>query len=254
MQCLRSGPGAGPLAHHPAVAPEAARVQHAHARPGLVGQQPHLRRQRVHAVPGVDAQHGQPELAPAGDVGGAPARVDLRREGGGGVAQAQALLSLGAGGSGGAAAVGQHWRAPAAVGASPASEVRQQACASSAGQPPPPPPAGGRRPAAAHPVARVLHHLIVRAHAQQARTHVAAEQRDQQRRSADRARCQRPSPPPSPLVAAPQLVAGVPPLCKAVRALGSTHHGQADAPATPAAPPCPHPPAAPRSPAAPAPT
>jgi hypothetical protein len=53
--------------HHAAVAPEAARVQKAHARLPAIRKQPHLRVERVHAVPRVDAEHGQPELAPVGD-------------------------------------------------------------------------------------------------------------------------------------------------------------------------------------------
>ena len=51
----RNGQSAG-RAHHPAVAPEAAGVHEADARPGRVRQQPHLRRQRVLALPLIDAQ------------------------------------------------------------------------------------------------------------------------------------------------------------------------------------------------------
>ena len=48
----REASAAGSMsAHHPAVAPEAAWVGKADARPGRVGQQPDLRRCRVHAIP-----------------------------------------------------------------------------------------------------------------------------------------------------------------------------------------------------------
>mmetsp|Transcript_18558 Transcript_18558/g.52141 ORF Transcript_18558/g.52141 Transcript_18558/m.52141 type:complete len:228 (+) Transcript_18558:1341-2024(+) len=50
--------------HHAAVAPEAAWVQVANARQLGVRQQPHLRGHGVQAIPGVHAQHSQPELAP----------------------------------------------------------------------------------------------------------------------------------------------------------------------------------------------
>ncbi len=66
-------------AHHSAVAPEAAGVHESDARPGRVRQQPHLRRQRVLALPLVNTQRGQPELAPGGDVRCASASVDLSK-------------------------------------------------------------------------------------------------------------------------------------------------------------------------------
>ena len=52
--------------HHAAVAPVAAGVEEAHASPGGIGQEPHLGGQGVHALPGVAAQHGQPQLGPGG--------------------------------------------------------------------------------------------------------------------------------------------------------------------------------------------
>ena len=63
--------------HHAAVTPEAAGVEQADASPGGVRQQPHLRRQRVHALPRVAAQHSQPQLGPAGGHHGAALPQDL---------------------------------------------------------------------------------------------------------------------------------------------------------------------------------
>ena len=67
--------------HLPTVAPVAARVDPAHPCPAGVGQQPELRRGGVQAIPGVAAQHRQPELAPRGDVGRTLSAVYLQQMG-----------------------------------------------------------------------------------------------------------------------------------------------------------------------------
>lgn len=64
--------------YHAAVAPHAPWMHKAHPRPLAVGQQPQLRGDGVEAVPGVDAQHGQPKLAPGRRVGCASIGGDLR--------------------------------------------------------------------------------------------------------------------------------------------------------------------------------
>ena len=73
-------PGAEQVAHrqvdHAAVAPVAAGVDPADARPLGVRQEPRLGRHGVDARPGVAAQHGEPELAPAGDARRAAAGAD----------------------------------------------------------------------------------------------------------------------------------------------------------------------------------
>lgn len=65
--------------HHSAVAPEAAGVSQAYARPCGIGQQPDLRRRWIHAVPRVAAQDCQPELAPGCDVCRSTMLMDLCR-------------------------------------------------------------------------------------------------------------------------------------------------------------------------------